>query len=182
MREHFMIPTAEDILSRLFGKIIFSVIDMKEGFWQLKLDEPSSQLCTFNTPFGRYKFNRLPFGICSAPEIFQSKNFEMFGDIANVDIYFDDIIVYGQTEEEHDIALKAVLDRAVRYNIKFNFSKLQYKIPQVKFLGQVVSKDGVSVHESNIEAIKSLESPTDKQGVIMILGLLKYFNKYIPDF
>lgn len=78
-------------------------------------------LCTFNTPFGRYQFNRLPFGIASAPEIFQRKCLEVFGAIVGVQIYFDDLIIYGKDEVSHDLAFKSVLDRALANNIKFKF-------------------------------------------------------------
>jgi len=70
-REHFAMPTCEDVIIRLHGKKVFSIIDMKDGFWRVKLDEPSSKLCTFNRPFGRYSMLRLPFGLSSAPEVFQ---------------------------------------------------------------------------------------------------------------
>lgn len=123
-REHYLIPTSDDILSRLSGKNMFSVIDMKDGFWQIKIDKDSSDLCTFNTPFGRWKFLRLPFGICSAPELFQKKNVELFGDIPNVEIYFDDMIISGIDQEDHDKTLRLVLERAMQYNVKFNPDKL----------------------------------------------------------
>ncbi|KAL9977699.1 hypothetical protein ACROYT_G015132 [Oculina patagonica] len=73
-REHHRIPPAEDIASRLSGKKVFSIVDEKDGFWQVCLDDESSHLCTFNTPYGRYRFKRMPFGISSAPEVFQKKN------------------------------------------------------------------------------------------------------------
>ncbi|GFX62026.1 uncharacterized protein K02A2.6 [Trichonephila clavipes] len=91
-REHYKIPCSDDIISRLEGKKIFSVVDLKDGFWRVPLDEVTSEICTFNTPFGRYKFNKMPFGIVSAPEVFQKRNQKLFGDIEGVKIYFDDII------------------------------------------------------------------------------------------
>ena len=109
-REHHLIPSAEDIISRLEGKKLFSVLDLKDGFWQVPLDSESSEICTFNTPFGRYKFNRMPFGIASAPEVFQKRNERLFGDIEGVEVYFDDIIVTGIDEVAHDKALLEVLN------------------------------------------------------------------------
>ncbi|GFS90805.1 uncharacterized protein K02A2.6 [Nephila pilipes] len=92
-REHYQIPCTDDIISRLESKKIFSVVDLKDGFWHVPLDEVSSEICTFNTPFGRYKFNKLPFGIVSAPEVFQKRNQKLLRGIEGVEIYFDDIIV-----------------------------------------------------------------------------------------
>ncbi|GFS71009.1 uncharacterized protein K02A2.6 [Nephila pilipes] len=85
-REHYQIPCTDDIISRLERKKIFSVVDLKDDFWHASLDEVSSEICTFNTPFGRYKFNKLPFGIVSVPEVFRKRNQKLFGDIECVKI------------------------------------------------------------------------------------------------
>ena len=84
----------------------FSVLDTSSGFWQVKLDDPSSKLCTFNTPFRHYKFNQLPFGISSAQDVFQAVTSEMFKDIEGVEVIIDDILVWGSTVEEHDARLE----------------------------------------------------------------------------
>ncbi|GFU49546.1 transposon Tf2-9 polyprotein [Nephila pilipes] len=111
-REHYQIPCTDYIISRLEGKKIFSVVDLKDGFWHVPLDEVSSEIRTFNTPFGRYKFNKLPFGIVSAPEVFQKRNQKLFGDIEGVEIYFDDIIVAGYNEDLHHAIMSKVLEIA----------------------------------------------------------------------
>ena len=84
----------------------FSVLDASSGFWQVKLDDPNSKLCTFNTPFRCYKFNRLPFGISSTQDVFQAVTSEMFKDIEGVEVIVDDILVWGSTVEEHDARLE----------------------------------------------------------------------------
>lgn len=180
-REHFLIPKCEDILSQLKGKTVFTVIDMKDGFWQIQLNEESSNLCTFNTPFGRYKFNRVPFGLCSIPEIFQRKNMEIFGDIPGVNIYFDDLIISGANEALHDQALKLVIERALKFNVKFNFEKLQYKSNQVTFVGQTINKEGIQPSNKNTEAVLKMETPKNKKDLLRILGMFKFFSKFIPN-
>ena len=124
-REHFSIPRPNDILGRLARKKIFTVIDLKDGFWQLKLNKTSSDLCTFNTPIGRYKFCRFPFGLSSAPELFQRKMHEIFGDIDGVDIYFDDLIISAKDDLTHDKILQKVYDRKLSNNIKFSKNTIQ---------------------------------------------------------
>lgn len=89
--ESYMIPKFEDISSQLTGKRYFSVLDIKEGFYQIRLDEISSRLCTFNTTFGCYRFLRMPFGIKVAPEAFQKYNEKNFQEIQGKTIYIDDI-------------------------------------------------------------------------------------------
>ena len=101
-REHHRIPTAEDIASRLSGKKVLSIVDEKDGFWKARLDDESSHLCTFNTPYGRYRFERMPFGNSSAPDVFHKKNETIFGDIDGVEVIFDDIIIAAKDEREHE--------------------------------------------------------------------------------
>lgn len=112
-REHFQIlPTINTLTSEISDKRIFTVFDCSNGFWQLELDDKSSELTTFMTPFGRYKFNRLPFGLNCAPEIFQRTMITIFGDIPGVIVYFDDIGIVATDEDEHDKILAIVLERA----------------------------------------------------------------------
>ncbi|XP_059046838.1 uncharacterized protein LOC131842315 [Achroia grisella] len=105
-REHFKLPTFEEITSNLCGAKFFTTLDAKQSFWQVMLHEDSTDLCTFNTPFGRYKFLRMPFGISSASEIFHNRLYNHFDDIEGVILFVDDLLVYGETKEVHDIRLE----------------------------------------------------------------------------
>lgn len=100
----------------------------------MRLDDPSPHLCTFNTPFGRYRFKRMPFGINSAAEVFQKKNEALFGDIDGVEVIFGDIIVAARDEKEHDESMVKHLERARQANVKFNSAKLQCKVSEVKYM------------------------------------------------
>ncbi|GBO23467.1 Transposon Ty3-I Gag-Pol polyprotein [Araneus ventricosus] len=180
-REHYVIPSVDEIISRLEGKQCFSVLDLKEGFWQVPLDKDSAELCTFNSPFGRYEFNRLPFGICSAPEVFQKKNQKLYGDIKGVEIYFDDLIIAGKNKEEHDKILVEVLERAKENNIKFNPNKFQFRIEEVKYMGLLVSKDGIKADPSHVRAIKEIEKSTSKNDIKRLLGMVNFLSKFIPN-
>ncbi|GBM60077.1 Uncharacterized protein K02A2.6 [Araneus ventricosus] len=108
-REHVSIPTIEEFLPKLTNKSVHSVLDLKEGFFQIPLDVKSSELCSFSTPFGCYKFLRLPMGISCAPKIFQKRNQENFGDIQGVLIYFDDLLIAANSIKEHDEILAKVV-------------------------------------------------------------------------
>lgn len=180
-REHHIIPTADEIISNLEGKHIFSVLDLKDGFWQVPLDEESSNLCTFNSPFGRYKFKRMPFGIASAPEVFQKRNANLFSDIENVQVYFDDIIIMGSSEKEHDETLVKVLDRAKQLNIKFNPQKFQFKKSEVKYMGQIISGEGIQADPEQVRAVKEMEKPKTKKEVRRFLGMVNFLSKFIPN-
>ena len=180
-REHHRIPTAEDIASRLSGKKVFSIVDEKDGFWQVPLDEESSHICTFNTPFGRYRFKRMPFGISSAPEVFQKKNEALFGDISGVEIIFDDIIVAARDEKEHDDIMLKLLERARQANVKFNAAKLQYKVREVKYMGNIVSESGLKPDLEKVRAITQLSSPQSREELQRFLGMVNYFSQFIPN-
>ena len=119
--EHFKIPTAQEISSHLAGKKVFTALNLKDDYWQIELDEPSSMLCTFNTPFSRFRFTRMPFGLNSASEVFQKKSKEAFSGINDVHIMADDIIIAAATVEEHNAILRRVLERARERKIKFNW-------------------------------------------------------------
>ena len=95
-------PTIEEVLTRLPQAKVFSKFDASSGFWQVQLDEQSSELTTFNTPFGRYKLNWLPFGISSAPEVFQKAINHVFQGLDGVEVIVDDMLVWGENDQQHD--------------------------------------------------------------------------------
>ncbi|KAJ8875501.1 hypothetical protein PR048_023396 [Dryococelus australis] len=128
------ITTIEQLIEKLLRKMYYSVIDLKDGFWQIELDRESSELCTFSTPWGCYKFLQLPFGISCTPEKFQELNERVFGDIDGGGVYLDDILVAAESLEEHNQIVTQVLQRARAKNIKFNPEKLQYRVPKVNFM------------------------------------------------
>ena len=108
-RERLMLPSVEQTLAQLGGATVFSKLDANSGFWQVELTKESSLLTTFMTPFGRYRFNRLPFGITSAPEHFQRRMSEILQDLEGVVCLIDNILIYGKIQEEHDKHLTAAL-------------------------------------------------------------------------
>ena len=124
-RTHYPMKTMEEIASRMPGAKYFSVLDASSGFWQVKLDHESSKLCTFNTPFGRYMFKQLPFGICSAQDVFQTCMSEIFEDTEGVKVVVDDILVWGTDEKQHDMRLEKFLKLARARNLKLNKEKVR---------------------------------------------------------
>ena len=142
-REHFPMTTIEEVVADMPQAKVFSFLDATSGYWQVKLDEESSKLCTFNTRFGRYRFTRLPFGIKSAPEVFQNCMYDLFADLEDVKVIVDDLLIWGKDDAEHDVRFKQVLDRAREVNLKFNAKKCQIKPEEVPYVGHVVSKEGL---------------------------------------
>ncbi|KAL0878513.1 hypothetical protein ABMA27_003602 [Loxostege sticticalis] len=181
MRPHYQFPTLNEIRSALVGAKYFSTLDANKGYWMLKLSEASSKLCTFITPFGRFRFTRLPFGINAAPEIFHNEMVKRFGDIEGVKIMLDDFLIFGKTESEHNERLEKVLQRAAECNLKFNKAKSKICQSEVKYLGHVFSADGVKVDEAKVEAICKMPSPTTVPELQRFMGMVNYLSPFIKN-
>ena len=156
-------------------------MDDASGFWQIPLDSECVKLTTFITPFGRYCFNRLPFGITSSPEIFQFKMNELLEGLEGVVVYMDDILVYGFNMKEHDERLSKVLHVLKENGLKLNDSKCHYRQSELKFLGQSISKDGVGISRDKVAAIQNLAPPTNVTELKRALGMINYLCSYIDQ-
>lgn len=179
--ECFLVPTLQELTADLSGVEFFSVLDLKDGFWHVQLDESSQNLCTFATPFGNFKFLRMPFGIKSAPKVFQKYNHAIFGDIKNVYTYMDDILIVGKTREEHDNALIEVLERARKRGVKFNKQKTKIAVKEVKYFGHTFTKDKIGPDCERIEAIRQMGQPKNKNDLQTFLGVTNYVRPFIPN-
>ncbi|XP_052755373.1 uncharacterized protein LOC128201708 [Galleria mellonella] len=180
-RAHFQLPTVTELATRLHGACYFSVLDANSGFWAVQLDEESVDLCTFATPFGRYQFLRLPFGINCSSEVFHAKMRQLLEDLEGVDSFVDDIIVWGKTKREHDDRLVALLNRARNINLKFNKDKCKVGVEEVVYLGHVFDKNGMRPDYNKIKAIKEMPEPNDKKSLQRFLGAVNYLSKFIPN-
>ncbi|KAK3731331.1 hypothetical protein QZH41_004089 [Actinostola sp. cb2023] len=180
-REHYHLPTIEEITTRLSGAKFFSTLDARSGFWQIPLDDESSTLTTFATPYGRYRFTRMPFGIHSAQEVFHKRLHELFQDLSGVETDIDDILVWGRTREEHDERLEKTLQRARESNLKLNPDKCKIRRSEVLYIGHVLTTDGVKPDVSKLEAITSMPTPEDKHGIQRLLGMVNYVAKFLPN-
>ena len=173
--------TIEEIVTRIPNAKVFSVLDARSGFWQVKLDRERAKLCTFNTPFGRYMFTRLPFGISSAQDVFQSVMSEIFKDIDGVEVIVNDLLIWGESEEQHDSRLEKVLQRAEQRNLKLNKDKSQIKCKEISYVGHIIGKDGLKPDPKKIEAIVNMDAPKDKEELQRFLGMTTYLSKFIPN-
>lgn len=173
--------TFEDISSKLSQMKYFSVLDLKDGYWQVKLSEKSKKLCAFATPFGIYRFKRLPFGIKTAPAVFQRLNSENFADIPNVIIYSDDILIFGKTRQEHDQALLRVLERAAQRNVRFNERKMKIAVTSVKYFGHIFTQNEIKPDPERLAAIEQMGTPTNKKDLQTFMGVINYLRPFNPN-
>ena len=180
-RETFVLPTVDEIMAKLSGATTFTTLDTKKGFWQVPLAKESQHLTTFITPFGRFMFRRLPFGISSAPEIFQRRLMGILDGIEGVCVFMDDILIFGKTMADHDRAFQEVQAALQAARVTLNPDKSQLRQSSIKFLGHVIAADGVRPDPDRVTALLHLPPPTDVAGLRRALGLFNYLHKFLPD-
>ena len=187
MREHFKMPTLDDVLPQLYNAKVFTKLDVKEAFWHVRLDEESSRLTTMITPFGRYRWSRLPFGLSVSSEIFQKRLTEALGGLSGVICVADDIVVVGRgdtktaAETEHAKNLCGLQQRCKEKNIRLNEKKAAVRKEEITFMGHRISAEGVKPDRAKIAAILDMPAPTDVQGVRRLCGMIQYLAKFMPN-
>ena len=189
-REHYQLPTIDEVASRLTGAKKFTLCDAKDGFHQILLDDASSYLTTFNTPFGRYRWARMPFGISSAPEIWQRRMHEFVEDLEGVEVIADDFLIagFGETDAEVNLSLekneRAFFKKCREWNLKLNKLKLKRAQTEVRFMGHLLAPDGLKADPAKVEAILDMPPPTDVKGLKRFLerflGMVNYLAKFLP--
>ena len=179
--EHYPMKTVEEVAAELSDAKVFSVLDATSGFWHIKLDEASTQLLTFNTPFGRYQYLRMPFGIDSAPEVFQKKMTQAFEDLSGVKTIADDILIWGKDEDKHNFRLEQVLKRSRKVGLKLNRSKMKIMTTEVPYIGHILTANGLKPDPSKVQAVEEMPSPADKPALLRFLGMVNYMSKFIPN-
>ena len=176
LRSHYPVPTIEDVATRLNKVKVFSVLDAKNGFWQIKLDTVSLYLATFNTPLGRFPWLRLPFGVKTAPEEYQRRIHESLRQLNGIEDIVDDILCVdeGDTCEsavrDCDKKLIALFERCREKNIKLNPKRLQLRKQEVAYIGHLLSPDGVKSDPNKVKAILKIPTPVDK--LQRLLGMI----------
>ncbi|UYV78016.1 hypothetical protein LAZ67_15003200 [Cordylochernes scorpioides] len=143
--------------------------------------EESSSLTTFLTPFGRYRFKRLPFGISSAPEVFQRKMSNLLESQSGVNCHMDDIVIWGATREEHDERLRCVLRKLQDSGLTLNKEKCIFSVKEIKFLGHLITERGVLPDPNKVQGIREFPSPSSISEVRRFLGMVNFTGKFIPD-
>ena len=178
------IPSIEEIFDTLEGSAFFSTIDMSWGFYQIPMDEKSQDYTAFSTPFGSFKWLRMPMGLSNSPPTFQSLMEIVLSKLIwkTVVPYLDDCIIFAATPDEHIRRIREVLVRFRAANLKINPLKCEFFRTKVQFLGHVISKDGLQVDPEKIAAVKQFPVPAIQTHVKSFLGLCSYYRRYVKNF
>ena len=181
LREYHPLPNVDDTLAQLAGAKKFTKLDVNSGFWQIPLAKSSQLLTTFITPFGRFYFNKLPFGISCAPELFQKRMSAMLRELQEVLCLMDDVLVYGQDQEEHNKRLEAVLQRIQYAGVTLNPDKCKFSKDQLKFLGHIIDKDGVRADPAKVQVVLDLPLPSNVSQMRQFVGTINQLAKFVPN-
>jgi hypothetical protein len=177
LREQYTLPVIDQLLARLTGAKVFSKLDCNSGFHQIPLSHESQLLTTFTTPFGRWCYTRIPFGISSASEVFSKKMADILNSQDNALHLVDDVLIYGKDQAEHDTRLREVLDRFRRAKVTLN-EKCEFSKSRIKWAGHIISGDGVSADPDRLSAILNMPPPTDVSAVRCFLGMVNQMAKF----
>ena len=179
-RETHPMGSVDESLAMLGESRIFTKLDANSGFWQIPLDDDSKLLIAFITPFGRLCFNRLPFGISSAPEIFQRTMSDILQDLDGVVCRMDDILIHGRNHVQHDARVRAVLLRLQRAGLTLNIQKCEFLQGRLKFLGHIVDAQGVHADPEKTRAIGHFPTPTTVTELQRFMGMVNQLGKFVP--
>ena len=179
--EQYPLPKPNDLFSSLSGGLKFTKLDLTQAYQQLPLDPESQKYCVINTHKGLYRYTRLPFGIASAPAIFQRVMDTILQGIPRVNCYIDDVLITGATEQEHLLNLEQVLKRLAENGITLKQAKCSFLRDSVEFLGHKIDSRGLHTSAKKVEAVKKAPRPTNQQHLRSFLGLLQYYCKFLPN-
>ncbi|KAL0559480.1 hypothetical protein IC582_004091 [Cucumis melo] len=184
VKNRYPLPRIDDLFDQLQGATVFSKIDLRSGYHQLRIKDEDVPKTAFRSRYGHYEFIVMSFGLTNAPAVFMDLMNRVFREFLDtfVIVFIDDILIYSKTEAEHEEHLRMVLQTLRDNKLYAKFSKCEFWLKQVSFLGHVVSKDGVSVDPAKIEAVTGWTRPSTVSEVRSFLGLAGYYRRFVENF
>ena len=172
------------MFDQLKGARVYTKIDLRTGYHQLRFREADILKTAFRARYGHFEFTLMPFELTNAPAAFMDLMHRVFQPYLDqfVVVFVDDILIYSQSEEEHDDHLQIVLHALKDHRLYAKFSKCEFLLTEVKFLGHVVSASGVSVDLEKVEVVMSWERPKSVFKIRSFLGLAEYYRRFIEGF
>ena len=179
-REPYYTRSNEEIMARFHGMTRFTIANFNKGYWMVELDPESQNYTTMALDIGRFQWTRLPMGSNVAQDVFQRKLDAIFLDIPGATGIADDMVIYGETDLEHDRHLINFLNICRKNTLTLNPDKIQFRLPQVSFFGHQWSAKGLSPDPKKVAAVKRMDLPEDVETMRSFLGLVNYLNRFSP--
>ncbi|GJR85423.1 hypothetical protein Tco_0209434 [Tanacetum coccineum] len=184
IKNRYPLPRINDMFDQLQGSSVYSKIVLRSGYHQLRIREEDIPITAFRTRYGHYEFQVMPFGLTNAPAVFMDLMNRVCKPYLNnfVIMFIDDILIYSKSKDEHKEHLKTILELLKKEKLYAKFSKCDFWLESVQFLGHVIDSKGVHVDPAKIEAIKNWATPTTPTKVRQFLGLAGYYRRFIEGF
>ncbi|GKA63936.1 putative reverse transcriptase domain-containing protein [Tanacetum coccineum] len=181
MKNRYPLPRIDDLFNQLQRSSVYSKIDLRSGYHQLRVREEDIPKTAFRTRYGHYEFQVMPFGLTNAPAVFMDLMNRVCKPYLDkfVIVFIDDILIYSKNKQEHKEHLKMILELLKKEELYAKFSKCEFWIPKVQFLGHVIDSEGIHVDPAKIEAIKDWTSPKSPTEIRQFLGLAGYYRRFI---
>ena len=182
--DSYPLPLIDDMLALLSGAKYFTALDLKSGYWQVKVKEEDKEKTAFTVPHrGLFEFNSMPFGLVNAPGVFQSLMAECLTQLNHFAVaYLDDILIFSPTKEAHIDHINQVFERLRQHRLRLKLKKCSFFKTETKYLGFVISGDGVSPEPERVSAMRSMSPPTNVREVRSLVGVFSYYRRFIPNF
>ncbi|KAA0058942.1 pol protein [Cucumis melo var. makuwa] len=184
VKNRYPLPRIDDLFDQLQGATVFSNIDLQSGYHQLRIRDSDIPKTAFRSRYGHYEFIVMSFGLTNAPAVFMDLMNRVFKDFLDsfVIVFIDDILIYSKTEAEHEEHLRQVLETLRANRLYAKFSKCEFLLKKVSFLGHVMSSEGVSMDPTKIEAVTNWPRPSNVSEIRSFLGLAGYYRRFVEDF
>ncbi|GJU64874.1 putative reverse transcriptase domain-containing protein [Tanacetum coccineum] len=184
VKNRYPLPRIDDLFDQLQGSSVYSKIDLRSGYHQLRVREEDIPKTAFRTRYGHYEFQVMPFGLTNAPAVFMDLMNRVCKPYLDkfVIVFIDDILIYSKNKQEHEEHLKIILELLKKEELYAKFSKCEFWIPKVQFLGHVIDSEGIHVDPAKIESIKDWTSPKSPTEIRQFLGLAGYYRRFIEGF
>ncbi|KAK1604694.1 hypothetical protein QYE76_028367, partial [Lolium multiflorum] len=184
IKNKYPLPKIEDLFDQLTGATVFSKIDLRTGYHQLKIRATDIPKTAFTTRYGLYEYNVMSFGLTNAPAYFMNLMNKIFMNFLDkfVVVFIDDILIYSKSEEEHEQHLEIVLETLRQHKLYAKFSKCDFWLREVGFLGHILSAGGIVVDPTKIKTVAEWKTPTTQTEVRAFLGLAGYYRRFVEGF
>jgi hypothetical protein len=184
IKNQYPLPRIDDLFDQMKGATVFSKIDLRSGYHQLRIKEDDIPKTAFKTRFGHYEFTVLPFGLTNAPGVFMSLMNGVFREYLDkfVQVFIDDILIYSRTTEEHDEHLRLVLQCLREHKLYGKLSKCSFYQSRIHYLGHVISGEGIAVDPAKVEAMMEWPASTNVTEVRSFMGLAGYYRRFVEGF
>ncbi|GKA25267.1 putative reverse transcriptase domain-containing protein [Tanacetum coccineum] len=184
VKNRYPLPRIDDLFDQLQGSSVYSKIDLRSGYHQLRVRDEDIPKTAFRTRYGHYEFQVMPFRLTSAPAVFMDPMNRVCRPYLEkfMIMFIDDILIYSKTKEEHDAHLRLILELLKKEELYAKFSKCDFWLSKVQFLGHVIDSEGIHVDPAKIESIKDWESPKTPTEIRQFLGLAGYYRRFIEGF